>query len=211
MMRSATLVYIHDPMCSWCWGFAPTFQQLRAQLPNSVGVQRLLGGLASDSDQPMPPAMRDYLQMTWHRIAEQIPGTRFNFEFWQACEPRRSTWPACRAVIAARRQDANSEERMIAAIQRAYYLEARNPSNEDTLVALARENGLDADRFAELLDDDGTHRELARELAHARSLGADSFPSLRLLIDTDAQPVPVDYNGTVSMLDTVNALLAETA
>jgi putative protein-disulfide isomerase len=196
-------------MCSWCWGFAPTFQRLCAQLPNPVGVQRLLGGLAPDSDQSMPSEMREYLQMTWHRIAERIPGTRFNFDFWQECEPRRSTWPACRAVIAARRLDAKSEERMIAAIQRAYYLEARNPSNEDTLIELAIETGLDAGRFAQLLDDDDTHGGLAEELAHARSIGADSFPSLRLLIGTDAWPVPVDYNGTASMLDTVNSLLAK--
>ena len=34
---------------------------------------------------------------------------------------------------------------MISAIQHAYYLQARNPSNADTLIALAAEIGLDAD------------------------------------------------------------------
>lgn len=207
MIKSATLVYVHDPMCSWCWGFAPTFQQLRQQLPASIVVQRLLGGLAADTDQPMPQQMRDYLQATWRRIADRIPGTRFNFDFWRDCEPRRSTWPACRAVIAARRMDAVLEEQMITAIQRAYYLQARNPSNTDTLVELARELGLDGDDFAHLLDDDDTRNLLELELVQARSLGADSFPSLRLLIGTDAWPVPVDYGGAASMLGRVTALL----
>jgi putative protein-disulfide isomerase len=208
MTISATLVYVHDPMCSWCWGFAPTFRQLREQLPPTVGVERLLGGLAADSDQPMTTEMREYLQSTWHRITERIPGTSFNFAFWRDCEPRRGTWPACRAVIAARRLDRRTEEPMISAIQQAYYLQARNPSNTDTLIELATEIGLDADHFADLLEGEDTHRELAREMARARSMGADSFPSLRLHCGTGTWPVHVDYGSVEPMLDTVTALLA---
>ena len=28
---SARLLYVMDPMCSWCWGFAPVAQALIAQ------------------------------------------------------------------------------------------------------------------------------------------------------------------------------------
>jgi len=99
-----TLFYVHDPMCSWCWGFAPTFETVLSELPNSVKVNHLLGGLAPDSNDPMPESMQLSLQQTWQRIAEVIPGTEFNFDFWTQNAPRRSTWPSCRAVIAARRQ-----------------------------------------------------------------------------------------------------------
>ena len=47
------LIYVHDPMCSWCWGFAETWQTLTEQLPADMPVVRLLGGLAPDSDEPM--------------------------------------------------------------------------------------------------------------------------------------------------------------
>ncbi|MGB5741033.1 MAG: DsbA family protein, partial [Sedimenticolaceae bacterium] len=96
MTTACQLIYIHDPMCSWCWGFRPTFEQLCASLPRHVAVRRLLGGLAPDSDQPMPADMQMRLQQTWRRIQQRIPGTRFNFDFWRVCDPRRSTWPACR-------------------------------------------------------------------------------------------------------------------
>jgi putative protein-disulfide isomerase len=55
--------------------------------------------------------------------------------------PRRSTYAACRAVIAARRQNPGYEEKMILAIQQAYYLEARNPADSHTLIELASEIG----------------------------------------------------------------------
>jgi len=71
----------------------------------------------------MPESMQQGLQQTWKQIAEVIPGTEFNFAFWTDNAPRRSTWPSCRAVIAARRQSRDFERPMIKAIQRAYYLQ----------------------------------------------------------------------------------------
>jgi putative protein-disulfide isomerase len=138
-MQQSILYHVHDPMCSWCWGYRRVWDELRSALPESVVVVNVVGGLAPDSDEPMPMAQRETIAGYWGRIAEET-GAEFNFDFWQQCEPRRSTYPACRAVIAAARQGA--EEAMIDAIQRAYYLRAMNPSNTSTLVQLAIELGL---------------------------------------------------------------------
>jgi putative protein-disulfide isomerase len=194
-------------MCSWCWGFRPNFENLCKQLPAGLSVNRLLGGLAPDNDQPMPAELQSKLQDTWRRIQTRIPGTRFNFNFWRDCHPRRSTWPACRAVVVARQSDPSLESPMIEAIQRAYYLEARNPSDTDTLAALASQLGLDAVDFAIRLDAAETHDILEQEITQARRMGADSFPSLRLQIDQSFWPVPVDYTEVRPMLETIQSLL----
>jgi putative protein-disulfide isomerase len=194
-------------MCSWCWGFRPNFENLCKQLPAGLSVNRLLGGLAPDNDQPMPAELQSKLQDTWRRIQTRIPGTRFNFNFWRNCHPRRSTWPACRAVVVARQSDPSLESPMIEAIQRAYYLEARNPSDTDTLAALASQLGLDAVDFAIRLDAAETHDILEQEITQARRMGADSFPSLRLQIDQSFWPVPVDYTEVRPMLETIQSLL----
>ena len=138
---ASILHYVHDPMCSWCWGFKPTFDSLTKQLPASVSINRVLGGLAPDSDEPMPAAMQHMLQQTWQQITIAIPGTRFNFDFWTLNQPRRSTYPACRAILAAKKQNIDLELPMIEAIQRAYYLDAKNPSDTDILVSLAADVG----------------------------------------------------------------------
>ena len=201
------LIYVHDPMCSWCWGFRPSFLALCEQLPQQLAVSHLLGGLAPDSDQAMPAQLQSKLQDTWRKIQTRIPGTRFNFDFWKECKPRRSTWPACRAVIATRGLEPALEPDMILAIQHAYYLEARNPSDTSTLVSLANDLGLDKTRFERLLDAPTTHDTLQQEISRARQMGADSFPSLRLQIDESIWPVPVDYTSSDSMLDTIETLL----
>ncbi len=203
----STLYYAHDPMCSWCWGFVPTWRQVRERLPSGVRVRRLLGGLAPDTDAPMPADTRRYLQATWGRIQERIPGTRFNFDFWRLCEPRRATWRACRAVIAARSQNPAAEEPMISRIQRAYYLEARNPSEAPVLGRLAAEIGLDEERFLASLDHPDCQALLDQEMALCRRFGLTGFPSLALETGGGAWPVAVDYTNPLAILDQVELLL----
>lgn len=166
----------------------------------------MLGGLAPDTDEPMPEEMRVWLQNTWRLIQDRVPGTRFNFEFWERCAPRRSTYPACRAVIAARAQGGDKDEAMTQAIQQAYYLQARNPSDRDTLIELAGEIGLDRQRFTFDLDSQETASTLQTEIELARHLGAQGFPSLIFSNGYRDQYVPIDYNEPRAMLGLIKRL-----
>lgn len=195
-----TLIYVHDPMCSWCWGFEPARQKIFEAVAERMHIRRMLGGLAPDSDVPMPEAMRSMLQQTWQRIEQMIPGTEFNFEFWQKCSPRRSTYPANRAVIAAREQGDEFDSRMTARIQRAYYLEAKNPSDESTLIELATDIGLDADLFATSLVAESTQHKLITEIQVTREMGIDSFPSMAVLKGDGLRHIGLNYTQPEAMI-----------
>ena len=201
-----TLVYVHDPMCSWCWGFEPTRRELFSSLGDDIAVRRLVGGLAPDSDQPMPREMQTYLQLTWRRIEQMIPGTRFNHDFWSRNIPRRSTYPANRAVFAARLQGQPYDASMTAAIQRAYYLDARNPSNDGTLVELAAEIGLDEERFAADLAAESTQAGLLEEIQRSRELGINSFPSLALSTPDGLYSIRLDYLDAQAMRRQIDSI-----
>jgi putative protein-disulfide isomerase len=205
MQSQATLYYIHDPMCSWCYAFRPVWIQIQQQLPSSIRVQYILGGLAPDSDQPMPPETRAYIQNQWRKIIETVPDTLFNFAFWEQCQPVRSTYPACRAVLLARQQGKEYEIAMIHAIQDAYYREARNPSDSNTLCALAKQIGLDSGVFTRLLDDDTIQQALLADIRFARSIGTNSFPSLFLQQNTAIQSIPIYYNDADKVLHAIKA------
>ncbi len=215
---SKTLVHIHDPMCSWCWGFRPVWEQVLRGLDTKiqqgdVGVYYLVGGLAPDSDAPMPMDMQHMLKQTWQRIQTTIPGTPFNFDFWEHSKPRRSTYPACRAVLAAKHMSAPSEIAMIKAIQKAYYLEAKNPSDHSTLEAVATSIGLEKEAFTKALVSDNIEQQLQQQIALSRylfqSMESRGFPSLALIdgdtVDTalTAQQIitiDIDYNHSQPML-----------
>ncbi len=170
-----TLYYVHDPMCSWCWAYRPCLLQLRENLPVGICWQNVLGGLAPDNDQPMPEQTRQMVQGHWRQIQSSV-GAEFNFDFWIKCQPRRDTYKACRAVIAAANQHA--EELMIEAIQKAYYLRAMNPSEPETLADLAAELGLDRALFVADFGSERTETELRSQLLLRADLYVRSFPSL---------------------------------
>ena len=201
------LYYVHDPMCSWCWAFRPVWGKIISGRPAPLRIRYLLGGLAPDSSLPMAASLRTHLQATWRRIQEHVPGTEFNFSFWQQCQPRRSTYPACRAVIAARQQHPAGQESMIHAIQKAYYLEARNPSDTRTLVELAVETGFDPQRFHKDLESNETQLTLDGEINQARSIGGHSFPSLFLEVGGGIWPVAVDYLVPERVLEQIQTLM----
>jgi len=153
--------------------------------------------------------MQRYVQGHWQRIQREVPGTLFNFEFWQLCQPRRSTYPACRAVIAAKQQDERKEDAMILAIQQAYYLHACNPSDDGVLFACAESTGLDLNRLKADLNSDETHNQLMQEIELSRSIGANGFPSLIVEKEGSFHPVRLDYLDAETMLNQIRDLLPE--
>ena len=82
----SVLIYVYDPMCSWCYGFRPTWKALKSQLPEGLPVVSLLGGLADDSDVSMPEDMVKYLRRTWSQI-ESTCGVPFNHAYWDQTPP----------------------------------------------------------------------------------------------------------------------------
>lgn len=194
------LYYVHDPMCSWCWAFRPVWQEIQNRLPADVEVTYLLGGLAPDTDAPMPPATQREIQAHWRTIQKKLPDIMFNFDFWMQNSPRRATYPACRAVIAAKRQNLSVESAMINAIQTAYYLEALNPSESDVLITCAKSIGLDVDQFRSDLNAAPTQSQLIHEIKQAQSMQVFSFPSLVLEHGGEFNPVHIDYSDAESVL-----------
>jgi len=206
MPSSAILYYVHDPMCSWCWGFKPCWDELQRQLskalPNQLRIEPLVGGLAPDTESIMPVEQQTTITSTWHTIAQQL-GTEFNFDFWAKNTPRRSTYMSCRAVLAAENQVQGGGNKMLLLIQEAYYLRALNPSDTDTLAQLAVDMGLDAQAFREALSSRALQVSLRDTFRLVRRLPIQGFPSLVLVrrASTDQRPVPVTPADTLQSMD----------
>ena len=190
-------------MCSWCWGFSHTWNKVKNSLPSEINVQYILGGLAPDSSEVMPNEMREYIQMNWHKIEQKIPGVSFNYTFWDSCTPKRSTYPACRAVIAVKNQNSELEQTMVKIIQQAYYLDAKNPSEDDVLISLAKTLDLDIKQFTQDLNSEPTQQKLLDDIALMQSLEVSSFPSLVLQTTNGIKSITIDYNNPKLILNQI--------
>jgi putative protein-disulfide isomerase len=204
----SVLIYVHDPMCSWCYGFRPTWKSLKGQLPEGLPVVSLLGGLADDSDEPMPEEMVDYLKRTWDRI-ESTCGVTFNRTYWeQTPPPPRTTFISCRAVIAAERL-AGRGEAFGERIQDAYYTEACNVWDFDVLCDLAERFGFNRSSFSEALASDDVRAVHDEQRQLAERLQVEGYPSVLLIHNGEAFPIPVRHQGAEAMLEDITDLLAK--
>lgn len=213
---NAILYYIHDPMCSWCWGYRPAWDALQENLPCSIKVEYVAGGLAPDSDLPMPIEQQKTISAHWQTIEEKL-GTTFNFDFWKKNTPRRSTYNACRAAIAADNQ--GYQLQMIQAIQQGYYLRALNPSNTEVLIALAQElaeqknsvvnDNFNLAQFTLDLTSTKTQQALEQQIHFARELTNQGFPSLVLECSGSRYQIPVNYKNYQATLAVINSLIGK--
>ncbi|MHA2937631.1 DsbA family protein [Vibrio sp. RC27] len=203
MLPSKKIYYIYDPMCSWCWGYKPVWNEIERKLGNDVQVIYVLGGLAPDTDEPMPEEMQRQIASYWKKI-ENFLGTEFNYEFWEKNTPRRSTYPSCRATLAARMQGA--EKQMLEAIQHAYYLHAQNPSDNDILIGLAENIGLDTTKFKEDFTSPQVHQALLEEINFSRMLGGNGFPSVCMESSEKIYNIPVDYQNPQATVDAIRSI-----
>ncbi len=207
MNNNAKLYYVHDPMCSWCYGFKPVLNLLTHKLNGLLEIHYILGGLAKDTSEIMPKIMQDNIKSNWKNIEKSIPDIKFNYQFWKKCTPKRSTYAACRAVISAKKQQPNFELQMISAIQDAYYLNAMNPSNYNVLYELSAQCGMNKKQFILDIHCDEVNNELMQQISKCRKLGADTFPSLFLLLDKSYYPIVLDYNNADIMFEHIKSCI----
>lgn len=186
------LLYVMDPMCSWCWAFREPLSDFLSN-HSDLDLELMMGGLAPDSDLPMPNEQQQMIQGIWHQI-ESKTGANFNHDFWKNNTPKRSTYPACRAVIAAKQIGGSvAELAMAEAIQQAYYQRAMNPSEINVLSTLAAEIGLDADQFQQLMLSQSLESNFQQHLEQSRRMGINGFPALLLRTADAWHPLTLGY------------------
>ncbi|WP_286638807.1 DsbA family protein [Thiopseudomonas alkaliphila] len=174
------LLYVMDPMCSWCWGFAPVIARL-VELAADYGVDTEIrvGGLRQEY-QPLSPDKRRYILQHWQTVAAT---TKQPFNFAQGLGPDfiYDTEPACRALLAAQQLDQanNTAQRWhyLKTLQTAFYCQAQTLT-EAVLIQLAQHCGYPTAEFATLFTSDCLKQRTEQQFAWVKQLPASGFPSV---------------------------------
>ncbi len=175
---NARLLYVMDPMCSWCWGFAPVFDALAAQARSAdVSLHLVAGGLRPGTAQALDGASRDYILKHWRAVAERT-GQAFRFDGALPEGFVYDTEPASRALVALRSLAADRVWPLVQAIQQAFYVEGRDVTRPAVLVELAEQLGVPRQAFAAAFDSAAQRVATQADFAWAQNLGIAGFPTL---------------------------------
>lgn len=178
MAERPELIYVGDPMCSWCWGMAPVLEGISKR--DDIDLTVLVGGLRPGPNaRPLDAQMRSELVEHWERVAE-VSGQPFS-----DVSINRSDWvydtelPAI-AVTTLRRQSPNDTLRFFADLQRAFYSEGIDITDIDEYEALITPYPVDTAAYINELTSENARTLAWQEFGEVRELGVAGFPTVLL-------------------------------
>ena len=95
------LILVVDPMCSWCWGFAPAVSSIREKYAERLSLAVVVGGLRAGNDKVMDDEAKGTIRHHWEDV-NKATGQPFDFDFFKRDDFTYDTEPACRAVVTVR-------------------------------------------------------------------------------------------------------------
>ena len=174
---TARLLYVMDPMCSWCWGFAPVAQALIAQARDAGVETRLVPGGLRTGSSALDASTRRYILEHWQAVSEAT-GQAFRFDNAMPDGFVYDTEPACRALVAARELDGSRVWALLDLIQQGFYQHGEDVTRAPQLVSLAEQAGYDRAAFAEAFTRTDTRAATAADFSWVQDLGIAGFPTL---------------------------------
>lgn len=184
MNEQKQLIYVADPMCSWCWGFAPVIGKCAETLRGQAGLKVVPGWLRAGQEAPMGEELAREITHHWHAVAKHT-GQTFDFDHPLQADFVYNTGPACMAISVMARYMPGMELQYLHRLHQAFYLERRDLTQVEELARCAIECGVIPDQFAEQLAAPEAQTYVSEDLKLVRSWGIDGFPAA-LLRDGDS-------------------------
>ncbi|HEX9181407.1 MAG TPA: DsbA family protein [Burkholderiales bacterium] len=205
-MAPPSLIYVGDPLCSWCYGFGPEIASLEAALRGRAELRVIVGGLRPYTTAPMDEALKHYLRDAWQSVAK-ASGLPFDFGLLERDDFVYDTEPACRAVVTARSLRADAALPVFLAIQDAFYRDNRDPTREDTLAAAAAAAGLEREAFLAGFASEHMRQATRQDFTASRSLGIRGFPTVLLSQGGNLIPIASGFTRADRMISAARQAL----
>ena len=172
------LIYVGDPQCSWCWGFAPVKTRIEDLCRERAVLTLVLGGLHADWTEPADTERKAFLRDHWKEVGERT-GQPFIYDILDVEGLTYGTEASCRAAVTVRQMAGNDAAlTFFTGLQRAYYAESRDVTSAEVLADIAAEFGHDRDEFAALHAAPETGQRTIADFQFAQRLGVSGFPTV---------------------------------
>ncbi len=153
-VNPATLHYVYDPLCGWCYAASPLVRAARDVMPV---VAHGGGMMTGPRRQHVSPAWRAHVGPNDRRIAEltgQVFGPGYRDGLLHDASAVLDSEPPTTAVLAAERVAGRGLD-LLEALYRAYYVDGRRIADPAVLAGVAADVGLDRGAFGRAFDGTG--------------------------------------------------------
>ena len=200
------LIYVGDPMCSWCWGIAPELDSLVSSFPD-LPLRIVVGGLRPGPNaQTVGPELAGFLAHHWEEV-EARSGQPFDRTLLERHGWSYDTEPACRAVVVMRELAPHETFRFFKRLQRAFYAEGRPVWDPGAYEQLIEGFDVDASEFLDAFGSQDAIKAAWQDFSLARSWGINGFPTIVLRQGSTGQIIARGYTTADAMESAISSLV----
>lgn len=176
--------FFHDVLCAWCYALSPRVRHLTEEFPEIEIVHRSFA-LAPE---PMDIANifgskergKEEILRHWQAANMNDDEHRINVELMRS---RDFDYPySTPGLLACKAAELQGGSQMhwdyFDRVQKAHFVECRNIADREVLIDVAREVGLDVEKFKADIDSEQVRQMLRTDLERAVELNVDAVPTL---------------------------------
>ena len=200
------LWYFADPMCSWCWGFAPVIGAIEAAYHGRLELEVVMGGLRPGTTAPVTPSFRAEILHHWHEV-ERLTGQSFQFDGALPDGFVYDTEPPSRAVIVLGALRPELKFPYLKSIQSAFYTAQQDVTRAQTLSSLAVGQGISAAEFLAMFESPAARQATASQFQQTAQIGIRGFPTVVLQDDAGSVLLTSGYRPLPELTPRIDAWL----
>lgn len=204
--QNPVIIYVGDPMCSWCYGFAPEITALKNALPD-YEMKLVLGGLRPGGTETNAD-LGEFLAHHWKDV-EKRTKQPFNYDVLKDEDLVYDTEPACRSVVVARSMNPAIELDFFKAVQKAFYVDGKDIQSTETYVQLAKEFGLDGEKYRTEFESDEMKYATRADFQLSSEMGVKGFPSVVIRHNGQLYMVANGFTSSDALLKTIAKIVEE--
>ena len=202
----AKLIYIGDPMCSWCYGFTNELSKSIEELENKVEFEIIMGGLRPYNTEKMTE-LKSFLTHHWEEVHNRS-GQEFSYEILDRADIAYDTEPPSRAVVVMKQLQPDKAMSFFKRLQVAFYKENKNMNSLSSYIPLLEDFGVDEEAFKLHFESDYVKQQTKEEFMLAGQMGVRGFPTLLLKKGEDLYEVCNGYTESKNIINRVNKIMA---
>ncbi|MDQ2770067.1 MAG: DsbA family protein [Bacteroidota bacterium] len=207
------LLYLHDPLCGWCYGLSPAITELQAAFAGRCDMSVLSGGMVVGDDAGPLAETWDYLRQSLDEV-ESVTGVHFGEAFralGEAGTYRYDSEPPSRAIVAFRQltQDPARTVAFAHAVQQALFRDGHDLNAAATYAPLLAPFGVEFADFLVRWVAPETARAAQQEFAAVARIGVQGFPTLVVRIGEQGYVLARGYQPYEQLRTGLEQLLRE--
>ena len=178
MNRHTDIIYMTDPICSYCWALEPVIR--RMVLTYDCKIRYIHGGLLPNWDAFIDSAndIRSPQDVYHHWLhVSSSTGQPIDPSVWLD-DPLNSSFPACHACIAVRLADPSKESAYLRLLREQVFVYAVNIAKQSVLEHCAVGVGISREEFRNYYHSERVKHIFIEESLEMKRYGAQGYPSI---------------------------------